>query len=106
MRQREEMAFVIAAEPHALDRLRPVAVGGEHLLALEDELDRPTDDAGGHRGERDMRPGIALAAKPAADKRTDRTHLLGLEAEQFGERIARVRDALGCAVDGQALAVV
>src|SRR5437764_4822427 len=105
MAEREEAAFIIGAKPQALDGPRPVTVGGEHLATIKHKLDRAADDLCGHRSECDMRPSVALAAKAAADKRTNRAYLLGLEAKQFCERVAGIRDALGRAVDGQVMVV-
>jgi hypothetical protein len=52
-------------EPHPLQRLRPVADGGEHLRPGQHELDRATDDPGRERGQDHVRPGAESGPEPA-----------------------------------------
>src|SRR5205085_11920463 len=69
--QRRESARARGTEGDALLGRRAPTDGVVHLLTREDELHRAAHDLGGRGGERDVRPGGALAAEATADERGD-----------------------------------
>ena len=62
----EELAVGGGGELDVLAGVGARAYGAEHLLAVEDELDRALGDFGGHGGEDGVRPDVAFAAEAAA----------------------------------------
>jgi hypothetical protein len=91
----------VGAEAQPLDRGRPVAGEVEHLLATHSDARRPADEPCGERGQDDVRSGRALRAEPAADVVGDDAHLVGLELEHPGDRVARGGRALRGVADRQ-----
>ena len=65
--------------------LLAVAVRGEHLRAREHQPHRPADVAGGHRGQRHVRPDHRLGAEAAADEVRDHPDVRQRQAEQVGD---------------------
>ena len=77
MAQRHEPAVRAGAQPHPLDRRRPVAGHREHLRPGNRTLDRPPDHPRGHRREDHVGPRHALGPEPAADVLGDHPHAAG-----------------------------
>ena len=67
--QRGQPPVAAGAEPHPLDRRRPVAGHVEHLLARDRDLHRAAHGLRCHHGEDHVRPRRPLGAEPAADVR-------------------------------------
>ena len=87
---RGQPAVRVGAEPHALDRRRPVAGEREHLLAGERELDRAADGlARRARREHGCGRGVPLEPKPPPTCGEITRTLLRLEPEDLRERAAR-----------------
>ena len=105
MPHRHQMALFVRREAQLLHGARAIAVGGEHLRPRHRELHRLADHLRRHRGERRRRPGVALAAKAAADIGTDHVHIGLLDAEQRGQRLLRAGNALRRCPDGQPVAI-
>ena len=90
---RQQAAVGVGAEPHALDRRRPVAGEREHLLAGGGELHRPVDVPGRQRRRDRRRPRDALRAEAAADVRRDHAHACGIDPERVRDDVPRARGA-------------
>ncbi|MFN8202963.1 MAG: hypothetical protein U0S48_10385 [Solirubrobacteraceae bacterium] len=86
MADRHELPVGVRAEPHPLDRRRPVAGEREHLLAGDRELHRAAGDLGGERGEHCLRARCALRAEAATDVLGHDAHALLGQTEHLRQR--------------------
>src|SRR4029453_18952887 len=77
--ERGQLAIIVSGECDALFGRRAPADREVHTLAREHELDRTLYHFRRRDSQRHMRPGVAFAAEPAADERTDHTNMV------FGE---------------------
>ena len=64
-----------------LDRAGSVSVAGKHLLAAQNDPDRPTHMFGGHRRHDGMRPGKPFRPKSAPNKIRIQPYIVGRYAE-------------------------
>src|SRR5579871_1889712 len=101
----DELAFRSCAERNALEGLRPVAVGGEHLASAEDELDWATDQLGGNRRDGTMGPRQTFATETSAHKWVNDPHF-GLVNSQSPSIVLRaVGNALSCIVGSELITI-
>ena len=95
MTERDQAAVGFGADPEALAGRRAVADGGECVLALEDDLYRATDLAGGDGGDEAVRPEKKLAAEPAPDEGRPNRDPAGRDPQDLCQRLALAHDPLG-----------
>ncbi len=105
MLHEEELAVGGGGELDVLMSVGARADGAEHLLAVEDELDRTLRDFGGHGGEDGVRPDVAFGAEASTGEGTLYVHVGRGDGEGAGEGALDAADALGGIVDAELVAV-
>src|SRR5262249_32905488 len=103
--QRDELAVLRGAEPHALLGAGAMAGRLEGHLAAENQLDRLAQLSGGGDGERAVRPWPELAPEAGADEPGDDADILFGQPEHLRENAPHVEDALRLFVDRENRAV-
>src|SRR5215470_4276814 len=82
--ERRQLAIIVSGECDALFDGRASADREVHTLTREHELDRTLHHFRRRDRQRHMRPGVAFAAEPAADERTDHAPLCFVECKLCG----------------------
>ena len=102
---RRELPRPLRAERDLLDRVRAVAVAGEHLRARVDDLDRALQLAGRHRRQRRVVVRPQRRSEGPADEGRDDAHVLLGDAEARGQVRAHAVDLLRLVEDRELVAL-